>query len=560
MIWTTACPDWERRIVNRESLVPCAPLFPTEAEAALAVFKKLRIVDAPGSPTMGEACLPWVFDYVAAIFGAYDAESGRRLINEFFLLISKKNAKSTIAAGIMVTALVRNWRMSAEFIILAPTIEVANNSAKPAMDMVKADPELEAILKPISHLRTIEHRTTGATLKIVAADSDVVSGKKAAGVLIDELWLFGKKPNAENMIREATGGLASRPEGFVIALSTQSDDPPAGVFRDWLLRFRKIRAGALTAPRSMGVLYEFPESLLDNEAYLKAENFYVTNPNLGASVDEQFLHDEYEKAREKGKASLAGFLAKHLNVEIGLALRSDRWAGADYWQQRADPSLTLETLLERCEVVCCGVDGGGLDDLLALAVMGRERVTRRWLLWGHAWAHKVVLERRKSEAARLQDFAKAGQLTIVAEMPADIEALADLVKRCDEAGLLHAVGLDPFGVGGIVDALAERQIAGDDRVVGISQGWRLSGAIKTLERKLADGTLIHAGQEIMAWAVGNAKVEPRGNAVTITKQAAGAGKIDPLMAAFDAGALMATNPEAMGGRSFWEDAEPADAA
>jgi phage terminase large subunit-like protein len=38
------------------------------------VFKALRIVDAPGSPTFGESCDQWVFDLVASIFGAYDAE------------------------------------------------------------------------------------------------------------------------------------------------------------------------------------------------------------------------------------------------------------------------------------------------------------------------------------------------------------------------------------------------------------------------------------------------------------------------------------------------------
>jgi phage terminase large subunit-like protein len=42
----------------------------------------------------------------------------------------------------------------------------------------------------------------------------------------------------------------------------------------------------------------------------------------------------------------------------------------------------------------------------------------------------------------------------------------------------------------------------------------------------------------MPWAVSNARVEPKGNAITITKQASGTPKIDPLMAAFNAIAWM----------------------
>jgi phage terminase large subunit-like protein len=543
--WTTACLDWEDRIRAGQSLVPFAPLFPDEAAAALAILRQLKLVDVAGSPTMGEACRDWVFDFAAAIFGAYDPQTGRRLIQEFLLLVSKKNSKSTIAAGIMLTALMRNWRLSGEFIILAPTIEIAKNSFGPASDMVRHDPELAEFLKIQEHIRTITHRLTGATLKMVAADDQTVSGKKAIGVLVDELWLFGKQPNAEGMLNEATGGLASRPEGFVISLTTQSDDPPAGVFLQKLNYFRGVRDGRITDKRSLGVLYEFPPAMIAAGLHRDPKNFYITNPNLGRSVDREFLEVKFEKAVQTGEESVRGFLAKHLNVEIGLALRSDRWAGADHWEAAADDDLTLTSLIERSELIVVGIDGGGLDDLLGLCVLGRERETRDWLCWNRAWAHNSVLERRKSEAARLKDLEAAGELVLVADLPEDLDHLADIVERIFHSGLLGGIAVDPAGIGAIVEMIAARGISADPEakaIIGIPQGWKLSGAIKTAERKLAEHTLWHAGQKLMNWCVGNARVEPKGNAVTITKQASGKGKIDPLVATLIAIALMSTNP------------------
>ncbi|MCF5805212.1 terminase large subunit [Pseudomonas tremae] len=545
--WSTACPDWETRIVAKQSLIPFKPLFPEQADEALEVFGALRMMDATGSPLMSETVRQWVNDFVAAIFGAYDPDTGRRMISEFMLLISKKNGKSTIAAGIMLTALVLNWRQSGEFIILAPTKEIADNSYNPIRDMVKADEELSALLKVQDHLRTVTHLETGATLKVVAADSETVSGKKAIGVFIDELWVFGKRANAEAMLREATGGLASRPEGFIIWATTQSDAPPAGVFRQKLLYARQVRDGTIIDKSFLPVLYEFPKHMLDAGAHREASNAYVTNPNLGLSVDEPFIERGYAQAQVDGEESFRGFLAKHLNVEIGLSLLSNRWAGTDFWEVQAlVPGLTFGQLLDRCEVVDLGIDGGGLDDLLGFAAVGRDKVTREWLLWTRAWAHPSVLDRRKAEAPRFRDFAQDGDLILVQRIGDDLDELAELAGQVEKRGLLDQVGVDPAGVGGIIDALMSAGVP-QEKIIGISQGWKLGGAIKTAERKLAEGVLIHGGQPMMAWCCGNARVEPRGNAILITKQASGGGKIDPLMASFNAISLMSLNPESKGG-------------
>jgi phage terminase large subunit-like protein len=87
------------------------------------------------------------------------------------------------------------------------------------------------------------------------------------------------------MLREATGGLASRPEGFTIFLTTQSDEPPAGVFKQKLQYARDVRDGKVVDPRFVPVIYEFPDDMIKAGEHRKPENFGLVNPNLGFSVD-----------------------------------------------------------------------------------------------------------------------------------------------------------------------------------------------------------------------------------------------------------------------------------
>lgn len=548
--WTTACPDWESRIVRGQALVPLEPIFPEQAEDALDVFCNLRMVDADGSPLMGDTCRSWVLDVVAALFGAYDTEAGRRLITNYFLMVSKKNGKSTIAAGIMLTALILNTRPSGEFLILAPTKEAADNAFKPIRDMIDADEDLQARFHVQEYNRIVTDNLNKANLKVVAADSATVTGKKATGVFIDELWEFGKQAKSAKMLVEATGGLASRPEGFVFYCTTQSDEPPAGVFKAKLDYARKVRDGEIEDRRFLPVIYEFPKEMIKRNEHRDLANAHVTNPNWGLSVDQEVIEQKYQEAQAEGEGAIRGFLAKHLNVEIGLDLRSDRWAGADHWESASEVGLALETLLQRSEVVTVGIDGGGLDDLLGLTVLGREPVTRQWLHWAHAWAHSIVFERRKDIASALRDFEKAGDLTVVDRPGDDVQQVADIICDIRDRGLLPeklAIGVDAAGIGDIVDELTtqERGIV-MEQIVAISQGWKLNGAIKTTERKVAGGELVHCGSALMNWCVGNARVVPQGNAITITKQASGSAKIDPLMSTFDAVSLMALNPEGSG--------------
>jgi phage terminase large subunit-like protein len=549
--WNLSCPDWETCIRDGLPLVPKLPLNRADAKRAIGIFNKLRLGDVEGHPTLAEAAGDWFRDIVGALFGSVDPETRRRMVRELFALVPKKNAKTSYGAGLMMTALLLNKRPRAEFLFIGPTQAVSDIAFDMAVGMIENDPAefLQKRMHIQAHLKTITDRKTKAELKIKTFDASVLTGVKPVGTLVDELHEIAKNPRAGKIIGQLRGGMIANPEGFLVFISTQSDQAPSGVFKAELQKARAIRDGEREGAM-LPVLYEFPLDMVKDKAIPPAgqmpENWHMVLPNLNRSITLDRLEEDFDAAKETGEEELRRWASQHLNIEIGVGLHSDRWAGAEYWEACAvKGGLTLEEIKERSEICVVGIDGGGLDDLLGLAVMGREKITRDWLLWSHAWAHPAVFERRKDVAATLRDFEKDGDLTVVEKVGDDVRDVVLIVKQLDDAGLLPpgvAVGVDQAGISEIVDGLGQAGIV-RERIGGVPQGWKLTGAIKTTERRLAGGTLKHGGCGLMAFAVGNAKVEPRGNAITIDKAVAGSAKIDPLMALFDAVVTMSSIQE-----------------
>lgn len=558
--WDLSNVDWFDALKARRSLLPPGlPLNDNEARRAVRVFDELRLPDVPGQPCIRDSGNDWVRDVVRALFGSWDEETQTRYIEEIFALVPKKNSKTTGAAAIMLTVLILNERPKAQFALFGPTQEVANLSFSAIEGMIDADKELGKLLHVQAHLKTITHLLTKATLKVMTFDAKIATGGKYAGALIDEVHLLGKISWAAEVLRQIRGGRISIAEGFLILITTQSDDAPAGVFKTELQYARGVRDGRIKNSVLLPILYEFPEEFqrAADQSWRKPEFWSWVTPNLDYSITLNRLQSLYAKAMEDGEQELRGWASQHLNVEIGLALHSNRWVGADYWEKAADQSITFQSLLQRCEVMVFGADGGGLDDLFGFAAMGRERGTGHWLHWGKAFADRGVLEIHKQAAPRLLDFEKAGDLEFLDLSGAentDVTEIVEMIMAAHAAGLLptdengqvqNAVGLDRSGVAValLIDALL-REGFPQTAMRPVGQGYRLQSAHGIAARRLKQGTLRHAGQGLMAWCVGNAKAETQGHSVVITKQTSGVAKIDPLIAMFNACDLMSYNPQA----------------
>lgn len=553
--WSFACPDWAERIAAGQSLIPDLPLNVADAALAIKVFDTLSLPDVAGNPPMAIAAGDWQRDIVAAVFGSVDAEGVRR-VNQPFVLVPKKNSKTTGAAAIMLTGLIVDQSPLQAYRLYGPTQAIAERGFAQARGMIEADDELIKRFHIAAHMKTITDRLTDSTLKVQTFDEKIATGEIIKGALIDEVHILGKVSYAERVLGQLTGGMIARPDAFLIMITTQSDEPPAGVFKSNLGLARGIRDGRVTgkAATLLPVLYEFTEAVQSAQPdangvrpWEDVRIWHQVLPNLGRSIRLDVLETQFAAAKEKGDAELRRWASQHLNIEIGLGLHAARWRGADHWEAAADRTLTLQEFIARCDVIVAGIDGGGLDDLFGLTLMGRDRETRDWLSWSRAWAHKSVIDLRKDIAPRLKDFVADGDL-ILTQGDEDIEQIADLLAEVRDTGLMpaeRAVGMDPQAIGPLVDALKEREFT-DAQLVAVPQGYRLSSAVWGCERKLADGTMKHAAQPMMDWCVGNAKAEQAGNAIYISKATAGKAKIDPLIAMLNAAKLIERGPIAAG--------------
>jgi len=227
-----------------------------------------------------------------------------------------------------------------------------------------------------------------------------------------------------------------------------------------------------------------------------------------------------------------------------------------HWMAAKRDFVTLEYILSHAEVCTIGGDWGGADDLAALCVIGRMP-DKTWLTWAHAWARPSVFKARPKIAAALRDFEAQGDLTVVDTGEAQAADAADLCLKVFESQLLPeqgGIGLDAAGIDLLLDALASRGL-NPPLVVAVPQGWKLQSAVSGVPLRLEAGTLVHGGQPILTWAAGNAKQRLKGSNYVVEKELAGAGKIDPLIALFNAAMRMRENPQAAGHGSYM-DSEP----
>ena len=540
--WNFASPDWADRL--RRGLSPTdmtgRPYNKDRADKVLRILDNHRLADVPGQPFMRDACGQWFRDIAWTIAGSLMPD-GRSMIKDVLIELPKKSSKTSYAGLLMHALLLASPRPRAEFLLVAPTMAIADLAYRQITGAIFADAELAQVMHCREHIRTVEHRTSGCRLSVKSFDMKVATGTRPSAVLIDECWLL-QSEDASRVIGQLRGGQAAVPEGVIITISTAADRSPVGYWRSEIEKARQVRDGTISLPGYLPILWEFPHEIASDERkWSDPKNWPLVNPNLGRSVSLEWLEQSFKAAKATGHVEKLRWASQHLNIQIvgNLTASDNRWPGIHYWKAQAHPVIRgLDELVEACDVMTAGFDGGGADDLTSLAVVGRIAGSGDWIVWTRSWVYPSALELRKSIAAQLRDFEAAGDLRIQ-EPGVDLQEIAEILDALNATEKLAKIGLDPAGIAADLVSALEAYGIPADRIVGVKQGFGLLPAWVGMERRLAEKRMWHCDQPLLAWCVGNALKSERG---LITKAASGVGKIDAIVAAACAAMLMLDDP------------------
>ncbi|SFM16760.1 terminase TerL endonuclease subunit [Shimia aestuarii] len=541
--WTFPQPDWQDRIRQHQVPIDLAKLRPylntDRADRARAILNNLRLADVPDQPRMMQAGGEWFFQIAEVIAGSV-LKDGKARISDVLIQVPKKNSKTTFGGLLMLSLMLMSPRPRAEFVLIGPTLEIAQLAFNQIAGAIYLDDHLREILHVREHLKTIEHRTSGCRLSCKAFDMQIATGSRPAAYLLDEAWLL-KGEDAARVIGQLKGGQASIPEGIGITISTQADQAPQGYWKAELTKARAVRDGTATIPGYLPVMYEPPlDVAADLDRLCQPETWEMVNPNLGKSVDLDWLKASFSMSKAVDKFELQRWLSQHVNAEVTTyAAADDAWGGAEVWDKTSSRSCRFDWICQEAKYLYFGFDGGGGDDLTSLAVIGQFSDDGPWYAATRSWVWPIALERRKSIATQLRDFEKDGDLAVV-DVGEDLRQITDIIAAAASAGKFIGCGVDPNGIAAdLANALEDAGVE-RERVIAVKQGFALRPGWLGLERRARQGQLIHSDQAILSWAVSNTKVDPKSG--LITKKYNGVGKIDPVVALATAAMVVLDSP------------------
>lgn len=467
----------------------------------------------------------WQCFILCCVFGWLRKADSLRRFRTVYICVPRKNAKSTMSAGVGLYMLGADGEQGAECYSAATTGDQARAVFDVAKGMVRKEPRLTTRFGIEAGENAIYVRRDLASFRPLNAEGSTLDGLNPHFAGVDELHAH-KRRDVWDVLETATG---SRSQPLLWAITTAGVNR-AGICYEQDGYVRKLLEGLAANDTYFGIIYSIDDE--DMDSWMRPEAWAKANPNLGVSVSIDDLQAKCAKALQMPSAQ-STFLTKHLNV----------WTNADHqwmemlaWDRCGNPQLSEDDFNDAECVI--GLDLASKVDIAA-SMKCFER-NGHYYLFGRYYLPEAAVENGTN--SQYEGWARRNLLTVTAGNVIDFEMIkidlrADAIKH-----RVREVPFDPWQA----TQLAGEMLAQNMPMVEYRQTVQnMSEPMKQLEALVLSGKLHHNGDPILTWMVSNVVCHTDAKDNIYPRKERPENKIDGVIAALMAiGRMLATQPKA----------------
>jgi phage terminase large subunit-like protein len=295
---------------------------------------------------------PWQAFIVGSIWGWKDKNNLRRF-RRAYVTLARKNGKSTLAAGICILLAQFDNEHAAQVFIGATKVDQAKLIFNEASRMIGASENLRDLAD--RRVLQINFDSTNSFIRPLGSDR-AFDGLNPSGIIFDELHAWKEQHRA--FYDTLTTGSASRSQPLRFTITT------AGDTNSLLWIEEETIAKALVEGTYEEESYFAYIATLDKEDDPFDEaNWIKSMPTLNVSVSPDYIREQVKEAKVS-KVAENRFRRYFANIQVSpneAAVDLAKWdscqGGLSDWSS--------------ADVVTCGIDMGGRNDLAAVAYCAR---------------------------------------------------------------------------------------------------------------------------------------------------------------------------------------------
>jgi len=431
--------------------------------------------------------------FVVQLFGFRNLDGSRRFTSALFA-VARKNAKSTLAAAILLYCQCCEEEEGAQIISAATTGSQARIIFNVAKRMTEKTPDLQEAFGLACWANAISRVETGATFKPINSKASTQDGLNPSHVGLDEIHAH-KSADLLNVLTSAAGA-RSNPLWLYTTTEGYTNPGPWGEIRQFA---KQVLQGILgdSADHFLVVFFavDDDDDEFDESAWPKANPLMDANPHLLKAIRKEAV-----EARQM-PSKLAEFKIKRLNRPASSATG---WVDLTKWQ-KCGGTVDLDWLAGQ---PCWGAfDLAGTLDMTSWRLVWK--VDDIYYTWGRRFVPAdAVRARTERGVVPYAGWVAAGLIEATEGEVTDYSVVEARIREDIDRFGPQAIGYDRWNAAEI----AQRLLADGHPLVEFNQTTKnYHPAMQELERAYIGKKVCHGNDQVLNWCASNLIAVKDGN-------------------------------------------------